>query len=102
MNPETDATPTGNGHKLWAGLEDYMDSPEFKKALADEFQAEYLDLQQVWGDYIRATGKPLEFFKRDPMHANARGEAVLASILEQYFLPHADTRPPHKISPLAP
>ncbi len=62
------------------------------KSLADEFRAEYLDLQQVWGDYIRATQRPLEFFKRDPMHANAKGEAVLARILEQYFQPGLDDR----------
>jgi hypothetical protein len=57
------------------------------KALADEFTAEHLDLQMVWGDYIRGAGKPLDFFKRDPIHANAEGEAVLARILEQYFVP---------------
>jgi hypothetical protein len=57
------------------------------KALADEFTAEYLDLQMVWGGYIRGANKPLDFFKRDPIHANAEGEAVLARILEQYFLP---------------
>ncbi|MHB1037582.1 MAG: SGNH/GDSL hydrolase family protein [Pirellulales bacterium] len=57
------------------------------KTLANEFQAEYLDLQAVWGGYIRSAGKPLDFFKRDPVHANPEGEAVLAKILEQYFLP---------------
>ncbi len=57
------------------------------KALADEIQAEYLDLQAVWGGYIRGAGKPLDFFKRDPVHANTEGEAVLAKILEQYFVP---------------
>ena len=56
-------------------------------ALAGEFAAEYLDLQTVWGDYIRGAGKPLDFFKRDPVHANAEGEAALARILEQYFAP---------------
>ena len=57
------------------------------KALADEFQAEFLDLQLVWGEYIRRANKPLDFFKRDPIHANAEGEAVLARILEPYFTP---------------
>ena len=50
------------------------------KALADEFQAEFLDLQLVRGEYIRRANKPLDFFKRDPIHANAEGEAVLARI----------------------
>ncbi|MCR4413338.1 MAG: SGNH/GDSL hydrolase family protein [Thermoguttaceae bacterium] len=57
------------------------------KALADEFGAEFLDMQLVWGQYIRGAKKPLDFFKRDPVHANAEGEAVLARILEQYFTP---------------
>jgi len=57
------------------------------KSLADEFKAEFLDMQLVWGEYLRAAKKPLEGFKRDPVHANAEGEAILARILEQYFAP---------------
>lgn len=57
------------------------------RALADEFGAEFFDLQLAWGEYVRQAGKPLEFFKRDAVHANAEGEAVLARILEAYFLP---------------
>jgi molybdopterin-containing oxidoreductase family iron-sulfur binding subunit len=37
MNPETDATPTGDDQKLWTGLDEYMDSPAFRQAMADEF-----------------------------------------------------------------
>lgn len=48
MNPETDAPPTGDGQKLWSGLEDYMDSPEFTKALADEFPEDAAE----WSDPI--------------------------------------------------
>ncbi len=44
-------------------------------------------MQLAWGEYLRHAGKPLEFFKRDAIHANAEGEAVLARILEAYFLP---------------
>lgn len=57
------------------------------KALADDVNAEYFDLQMAWGDALRASGKPLAFFKRDPVHANTNGEAILALILEQYFKP---------------
>lgn len=57
------------------------------KSLADEVQAEFFDMQLAWGQYIREANKPLDFFKRDPIHANAEGEAVLARILERYFAP---------------
>jgi hypothetical protein len=57
------------------------------KSLADEFKAEFFDVQLVWGDYLRGAKKPLDVFKRDPVHANAEGEAILARILEQYFAP---------------
>jgi hypothetical protein len=62
------------------------------RSLADEFGAEFFDMQFAWGEYLRQAGKPLGFFKRDPVHANAEGEAVLARILEQYFLPPAAAR----------
>ena len=57
------------------------------RTLAEESRAEFLDLQAVWGRYLRAAKKPLAFYKRDPVHANAEGEAVLAFILEQFFAP---------------
>ncbi len=57
------------------------------RALADQFGAEFFDLQRAWGTYVRTAGKPLDFFKRDAIHANAEGEAVLAKIMEQYFAP---------------
>jgi hypothetical protein len=57
------------------------------KSLADAFGAEFFDMQLAWGEYVRQSGKPVEFFKRDAVHANAEGEAVLARILEAYFLP---------------
>ena len=60
------------------------------KALAAEVGAEYLDLQLTWGEYVRAAGKPLDSYKRDPIHANAEGEAVLAAILDRYFTPPVD------------
>jgi molybdopterin-containing oxidoreductase family iron-sulfur binding subunit len=37
MNPETDATPTGDDQKLWTGLEEYLDSPAFRAAMENEF-----------------------------------------------------------------
>lgn len=56
-------------------------------ALAKEQDAQFFDLQKAWGDYLRAADKPLEFYKRDEVHANAHGEAVLGVIMAAYFAP---------------
>jgi hypothetical protein len=56
-------------------------------ALARDEKAGFLDLQQLWGDYTRNCGRPLDWFKRDPVHANARGEAVLGHFLSVYLTP---------------
>jgi len=53
---------------------------------ADE-KVEFLDVMGPWGQYIRSSGKDLDWFKRDPVHANSRGEAVLGRILLAYFSP---------------
>jgi hypothetical protein len=57
------------------------------KALADATDAAFLDMTAAWGRYIRDSGKELDFFKRDPIHANIRGEQVLGHILAGYFAP---------------
>ena len=62
------------------------------KGLADEMNVEYFDMQAVWGEYIRGAGRPLVFFKRDPVHANAEGEAVLAMILRNILRQDRSTR----------
>ncbi|MCX8157921.1 MAG: hypothetical protein N3J91_16025 [Verrucomicrobiae bacterium] len=56
-------------------------------ALAREEKAGFLDLQLLWGEYVRASGKPLDWYKRDPVHANARGEAVLGRFMTEYLTP---------------
>jgi hypothetical protein len=53
---------------------------------ADE-KVEFLDMMGPWGKYVRQSGQELEWFKRDPVHANSRGEAILGRILLQYFSP---------------
>jgi len=48
-------------------------------------------LETAWAGYIRKSGKDLDWFKRDPIHANERGEQILGRILESYFsLPDPD------------
>lgn len=55
--------------------------------MAAEEQVEFLDMMGPWGQYIRQSGKDLDWFKRDPVHANQRGFQILGRILEKYFGP---------------
>jgi hypothetical protein len=50
-------------------------------------------MEAAWAGYIRKSGKDLDSFKRDPIHANERGEQILGRILESYFtLPAAKSK----------
>ncbi|MDX1964706.1 MAG: SGNH/GDSL hydrolase family protein [Pirellulales bacterium] len=55
--------------------------------LAAEEKCEFVDLQRAWGEFIRAGEKPVTDYKRDEVHANRAGEAVLGQILIKYFEP---------------
>jgi lysophospholipase L1-like esterase len=55
--------------------------------IAKEFKTGYLDMQLAWGEYVRASGLPVERFKRDKVHANPEGEQILGRILLRYFAP---------------
>lgn len=57
------------------------------KSLADEFGCEFYDIQKDWGEYVRRSGKKVDDFKRDVVHANAHGEQVLSRLLEGYLSP---------------
>ncbi len=51
-----------------------------------------LDLQGVWGSYVRTCSKELTWFKRDPIAANPGGEEMLGRIRARYVTP--DERSP--------
>jgi hypothetical protein len=53
--------------------------------LAREAGAAFLDTEAAWGAYVRAAGKDLAWFMRDPVHANERGEQILGRILAAYL-----------------
>ena len=55
--------------------------------LAEEENAGFLDMTAHWGQYIRESGRELEWFKRDPVHANARGGQILGRILASHLAP---------------
>jgi lysophospholipase L1-like esterase len=57
------------------------------KDLAKVEHAAYLDMEAIWGRYIRDSGKELDWFKRDVVHANARGEQIVGRILVAFFTP---------------
>jgi len=57
------------------------------QALAAEQKAAFLDIQAAWARYVRASGKETVWFKRDVVHANDRGEQILAHILARHLAP---------------
>lgn len=55
--------------------------------LAQEEEAEFLDLSSGWGSYLRDQDRPYDFYMRDATHANDAGRMLLARIIEAYFRP---------------
>lgn len=56
--------------------------------LAEEVKAGFIDMTAHWGRYVRDSGMELDWFKRDPIHANHRGEQILGRILAAHLSPH--------------
>ncbi|HUT45042.1 MAG TPA: SGNH/GDSL hydrolase family protein [Sedimentisphaerales bacterium] len=72
----------------WQRISDRDHFSEYRKGLellARGTGAAFVDLEIAWAGYVRESGKDLDFFKRDPIHANERGEQILGHILESYF-----------------
>lgn len=57
------------------------------RGLSEEEQTGFIDMTGPWGQYLRTCGEDTHWFKRDMVHANARGEAILGRILEKFFAP---------------
>ena len=76
--------------KQWKGISDPNHFSDYRKGLenlAREIGSAFLDMEFAWADYIRKSGKDLDWFKRDPIHANERGEQILGHILARYLTP---------------
>ena len=74
----------------WQKISDpnhYSDYRKDIEKLARQTKSAFLDMEAAWGRYIRECGKNLEWFKRDPIHANERGEQILGHILAAYLSP---------------
>jgi hypothetical protein len=84
------------GDKQWQKINDPSQFSEYRKGLellARQTDAAFLDIEAAWAAYIRDAGKDLDWFKRDAIHANERGEQILGHILESYFtLPALETK----------
>ena len=72
----------------WRKISDREHFSEYRKSLellARDTGVAFLDMEAAWAGYIRESAKDLDWFKRDPIHANERGEQILGRILEIYF-----------------
>ena len=57
------------------------------KALAKEMNVEFLDMRGAWLMEMRASGETVDWYKRDPVHANDKGKQVIGRILYRYLKP---------------
>ncbi|MEJ2702643.1 MAG: SGNH/GDSL hydrolase family protein, partial [Sedimentisphaerales bacterium] len=72
----------------WQKISDPNHYTEYRKdleSLARETKSAFLDMELAWATYVRQSGKDLDWFKRDPIHANERGEQILGHILAKYL-----------------
>lgn len=82
------ADPLNDEH--WRRISDPNHYTTYRKGLeklSREVKTGFLDMEAAWGRYIRGSGKELGWFKRDPTHANERGEQILGRILAAYLSP---------------
>jgi hypothetical protein len=74
----------------WRRISDPSRYSDYRKALeklAEETDSAFLDMELAWATNIRQSGKPLDWFKRDPVHANEKGEQILGRILATFLSP---------------
>lgn len=57
------------------------------QALAKEMNVEYLDMRGACLMEMRASGETVDWYKRDPVHANDKGKQVIGRILYRYLKP---------------
>lgn len=64
---------------------------DLKKVAAEENCA-FLDMTTPWAEFLNSTGKHPHVYYRDAVHANERGEQILAGILVKFFHARAALR----------
>ena len=58
--------------------------------MATAENVEYFDMATIWDACIAHSGKPYEYYLRDPVHTNERGRQILARMLVAFFAPHGN------------
>ncbi|HEY4154388.1 MAG TPA: hypothetical protein VGM24_03155 [Puia sp.] len=78
-----------NNDKQWS-----FDIPSvpgnYRKGLLDlsvEAKTGFFDMNAYWGRYMRNSGHPIDWFHRDEVHANLRGEQVIGHLMAGYLSP---------------
>ena len=56
-----------------------------QKQLALSMEIEFINLAQIWNDYLGKSQKPWQWFHRDKVHGNDRGKQIVGRIFEKYF-----------------
>jgi len=56
-------------------------------ALAGELGVAYFDMRLAWARYVRESGRSVDSFHRDPVHANPAGEQILGRLMECFLTP---------------
>ena len=54
-------------------------------AMTVEENVSFLDMRKLWNEYVANSGKPIEWFMRDEIHANSRGKQVVGQYLLNYL-----------------
>jgi glyoxylase-like metal-dependent hydrolase (beta-lactamase superfamily II) len=86
----------------WQRISDPNHHSDYRRgleSLAREAGAGFLDMEAAWGRYIRRCGRDLGWFKRDPIHANERGEQIIGRILAAYLSVPADGTTDDRVNP---
>lgn len=68
LRPETLAREASSG---------YADYGAKLRALVAGERCGFVDVMKPWAEYIRQSGQPTDWFKRDTVHANERSEQIL-------------------------
>lgn len=58
-----------------------------QQQLALTIRVEFINLAQIWHNYLAQSQKPWQWFHRDKVHGNDRGKQIVGRILEKYFSP---------------
>jgi hypothetical protein len=53
--------------------------------LSKEMKTGFMDLCGYWGVYVQKSGHPVDWFKRDVVHADEKGEQIIGRLLAAHL-----------------